>query len=131
MTINGEFQYIKESAWLKLVTAVYYDKFKKFFRSKDVEHTYRLITKHQDSPEAKRMLSSLHFTTPTTASSDLALWHDFIRRVTYHVPTVSKYHEHKLLPSYQALVLHAQRGPCLHFSLASSSLAGMWTMALS
>ena len=123
--INGEFQYIKESAWLKLVTAVYYDKFKKFFRSKDVEHTYQLITKHQDSPEAKRMLSSLHFTTPTTANSDLALWDDFIRRVTYHVPTVSKYHEHKLLPSYQALVLHAQRANYV----LKLALSTPWTMS--
>ena len=38
--ISGEFQCIKEEAWIRLVTAVYYSKFKKFFRSKSINHTF-------------------------------------------------------------------------------------------
>ena len=53
------------------------------------------------------MLSSLHF---TPHQSTDATWHEFIRRVTcYHVPKVTKFHEHKLLPSYCALSLHCKR----------------------
>lgn len=36
-------------------------------------------------------------------------WHEFIRRITYHIPKVTKLHEYKLLPKYQALVLHCKR----------------------
>ncbi len=104
--INNEFQHIRESSWIKLVTAVYYSKFKKFFRSKSVGYTYDLLTNHLDSPEIQRMLSSLHY---TPCSMQLPAWHEFIRRVTYHVPKVTKFHEHKLVPSYQALLLHCKR----------------------
>ena len=54
------------------------------------------------------MLSTIHFQ-PSTTMSELALWHEFMRRVTYHIPTVTKYHEYKLVPSYQTLVLHCKR----------------------
>ena len=61
-TIYGEFQCIREEAWIRLVTAVYYTKFKKFFRHKSVGETFSLITNHSDSPEAQRMLSAVQYT---------------------------------------------------------------------
>ena len=105
--INGEFQCVNERSWIRLVTAVYYSKFKQFFRHKPISYTNNLIISHPDSPEAKQMFSALHYT-PSTGT-DLSSWHGFIRRVTYHVPKVTKYHEFKLLPSYQALTLHCKR----------------------
>ena len=129
--INGEFQLINEAAWIKLVTAVYYTKFSKFFRSKDITYAYNLITRHPYSPEAKRMHSAVNFL-PSIGKSNLAVWHDFVQRVTYYVPTVTKYHEYKLLPSYQALEcvtfqkskLHYEA--CLECSLSPFSLGEKW-----
>ena len=105
--IEGEFQCINEEAWVRLATAVYYNKYKQFFRQRPIGYTSNLIAHHMDSPEAQRMLTALNYT--PTSSSQLQTWHQFIRRVTYHVPKVTKYHEHKLLPTYQALVLHCKR----------------------
>lgn len=105
--INNEFQHINEQSWVRLVTAVYYSKFKKFFRSRSINESFSLISSHSDSPEAKRMLAAVQYT-PSSRTS-LSMWHEFLRRVTYHIPKVTKYHEHKLLPSYQALVLHCKR----------------------
>ena len=104
--IHNEFQCINEQAWIRLITAVYFAKFKKFFHSKSVAKIFDLIMNHPDSSEVKRMVSALNYASP---SSTTVTWHEFIRRVAYHVPKVTKYHEHKLLPSYQALVLHCSR----------------------
>ena len=41
--------------------------------------------------------------------SELAVWHDLVRRVTYHIPAVTKFHEYKLLPSYNVLISHCKR----------------------
>ena len=46
--------YIEEEGWVRLVTAVYYGKFSKFFRSKGIGQTYDLTTRHPHSPEAQR-----------------------------------------------------------------------------
>ena len=105
--IGGEFQYINEDAWVRLVSAVYYTKHKAFFRSKSITHTYDIIHNHPDSPESQRMFSALNFT--PSSRSQLSKWHEFIRRVTYHIPKVTKTHESKVLPSYRALLLHCKR----------------------
>ena len=97
----GEFQYISETSWIRLVTAVYFSKHKTFFRSKPISHVYS-ICKHPDSEEAQRLLNST-----TTLRTPLYKWHDFIRKVCYHMPKVSKVHELKLLPSIKALILHS------------------------
>ena len=102
------FQCIDEQAWVRLVTAVYYNKFKPFFRSKPISHTYGIICNHPDFAEAVRMLSSLNYS-PDLNKASLSIWHEFIRRVTYHVPKVTKLHEQKVLPSLQALILHSKR----------------------
>ena len=39
----------------------------------------------------------------------LNTWQRFIRRVTYHVPEVTKQHEQKVIPSIQALICHSGR----------------------
>ena len=58
---SGEFQYTDEHAWVQLVTAVYCTKFKPFYRSKPISHTYGIICNHPDSAEAVGMLSCLHY----------------------------------------------------------------------
>ena len=103
----GEFQYIHEHAWIRLVTAVYFYKYKTFFRSKPPSYVYSLITDHPDSVEAQRMLSAINFS--STLHTPLLRWHDFIRKSGYHIPKVSKLHEMKLIPSSRALVLHCKR----------------------
>ena len=102
---GDELQHIDEHAWIRLITAVYYSKFKTFFRSKPISYTYDIIYKHS---EARRMLSSVNYT-PDTKRPPLATWHEFIHRVTYHVPKVTKQHELKVIPSFQALILHSKR----------------------
>ena len=86
--IGSEFQYINEDAWVRLISAVYYTKHKAFFRSKPITHTYDVIHNHPDSPESQHMLSALNFT--SSSRSQLLTWHEFIRRVTYHIPEVTK-----------------------------------------
>ena len=54
------------------------------------------------------MLSGLNYS-PDFKKTPLLIWHEFIRRVTYHIPKVTKQHELKLLPSLQALILHSKR----------------------
>ena len=103
----GEFQYIHEHAWIRLVTAVYFYKYKPFFRSKSVSYVYSLICNHPDSDEAKRILSAIDFS--TTLHTPLFKWHDFIRKIGYHIPKVTKLHELKLIPSSRALILHCKR----------------------
>lgn len=103
----GEFQHIKEHAWIRLVTAVYFFKHKSFFRSKTISHVYSLICDHPDSEEAQRMLSAINFS--TTLHTSLFKWHEFIRKVGYHTPRVTKLHEFKLIPSLRALFLHCMR----------------------
>ena len=87
---------------------MYYSKFKTFFRSKPISYTYDIICKHSDSAEARRMLSSVNYT-PDTKRTPLATWHEFIHRVTYHVPKVTKQHELKVIPSFQALIFYSKR----------------------
>ena len=53
------------------------------------------------------MLSSINYK-PESKQAPLTTWHEFIRRVTYHVPKVTKQHELKLLPPLQALLLHSK-----------------------
>ena len=105
--ISNEFQYINEESWLRLVTAVYYTKNKAFFRSKPIIQTYDTICNHPDSPESQRMLSALNYS--PSRRSKFSTWHEFIRRVTFHVPKVTKTHEFRVLPSYHALLLHCKR----------------------
>lgn len=107
--ILGEFQHIHQDSWVRLVTAVYYAKYKTFFRSKPIQHTFNIICNHPDSPEANRMLSAVQYKASTSTQLPLLKWHEFIRKVTYHVPKVTKSHELKLLPSFQALHLHSKR----------------------
>ena len=118
--IGSEFQYINEDAWVRLVSAVYYTKHKAFFRSKPITHTYDIIHNHPDSPESQRMLSALNFT--PSSRSQLSTWHEFIRRVTYHMPKVTKTHEFKVLPSYRALLHHCKRATYIVKLILSSSL---------
>ena len=66
-----------------------------------------IIHNHPNSPESQRMLSALNFT--PSSRSQLSMWHELIRRVTYHIPKVTKTHEFKVLPSYRALLLHCRR----------------------
>ena len=44
--ITGELKQVDSNAWIRLVTAVYYSK----FRSKGIAYTYNLICSHTDSP---------------------------------------------------------------------------------
>ena len=118
---GGEFQYIDEQAWVRLVTAVYYTKFKSFFRSKLISHTYGIICNHPDSAEAVRMLSCLNYS-PDLNKAPLFIWHEFIRRVTYHIPKITKLHEQKVLPSLQALILHSKRANYLLKLVISATL---------
>ena len=85
-----------------------YTKHKAFFRSKLITQTYDIILcNHPNSSESQRMLTALNFC--PSSRSPLLTWHEFIRRVTYHVPKVTKTHESKVLPSYSALLLHCRR----------------------
>ena len=61
------------------------------------------------------MLSALNYS-PDPNKASLLIWHEFVRRVTYHVPKVTKLHEQKLLPSLQALILHGKRANCVAIS---------------
>ena len=103
----GEFQYIHEHAWIRLVTAVYFYKYKSFFRSKSVSYVYSLICNHPNSEEAKRILSAINFS--TTLHTPFLKWHDLIRKIGYHIPEVTKLHELKLIPSSRALILRCKR----------------------
>ena len=103
----GEFQHINETSWIRLVTAVCFSKHKTFFRSKPTSYIYSQICEHPDSEEAQRLLSSINFS--TKMHTPLYKWHDFVRKVCYHVPKVSKLHELNLIPSIRALVLHSMR----------------------
>ena len=86
-----------------MVTAVYYSRFKTFFRSKSIAHTYNIICNFPDSPEAIRMLSALNYS-PDSRQAPLTRRHEFIHRVTYHIHKVTKQHEQKVLPSLQVLI---------------------------
>lgn len=58
---DGVFRSINTDAWIRLTQAVYYSKYKKFFRSKSIELTHNLVYKHPDSKEAQRMFTALGF----------------------------------------------------------------------
>ena len=80
---------------------------KGFFRSKPITQTYNIICNHPDSPESQWLFSALNF--GPSSRSPLSTWHEFIRRLTYHIPKVTKTHEFKVLSSYSALLLHCRR----------------------
>ena len=103
---RGKFQHINVQAWIRLVTAVYFSKHKPFFRQKTISHIYSLICDHPDS-EAQRMLLAINYS--SKLQTPLLRWHEFIHKVGYHVPKVTKVHEYKLIPSSRALVLQCLR----------------------
>ena len=45
----------------------------------------------------------------TEKITDLKGWHNFIRRATFHLSSVGKDYEAKVMPSWDALVLHCKR----------------------
>ena len=94
---RGEFQHINEKSWIRLVTAVYYHEYKTFFRNKPITHTYSMICDHPASPEAQRMLSAISYSPDNLTT--VFKWHNFIWKVGYHIPKVTKQHEMKLIPS--------------------------------
>lgn len=92
---HGEFQRINEKAWIGLVTALYY---RKFFLS------CILL-----ALSATTLTQVNAFCSQSSGTPKHLKWLQFIRRVYYHVPKVTKVHEFKLIPSLQPLILHSQR----------------------
>ena len=89
------------------------------FRLKPISHTHNTIHDRPDSAETVRMLSTLNYSPDFNESSPLS-WHEFVRRVTYHIPKVTEVHEQKLLTSLQAVILHSKRANYV-FKLAISA----------
>ena len=106
---DNQFLYICEiieESWIKLVTSVYFHRHPKFFKSKTIACIHYGVT---HSPTADPFANMLKWLGCTEKITDLKGWHNFIRRATFHLSSVGKDYEAKVMPSWDALVLHCKR----------------------
>ena len=105
---DNKFDTVNNYAWIYLVTAIYFQKHKVFFRHKSVKDVHYNLTNFPDSPESQRMFRTLDYPETHKITSILD-WHAFIRKLTFHKGKVTKFHEAKVLPSLNALIQHCHR----------------------
>lgn len=96
---------ILDESWIKLVTSVYFYRHPKFFKSKTVACVHDGVI---NSPIANPFANMLKWLGCTEKITDLKGWHNFIRRATFHLSSVGKDYEAKVIPSWDALVLHCK-----------------------
>ena len=101
---------INVDPWMRLVTTVYYYKHRTFFRR--IHITYQNITKFPDSSESQRILKTVGLP-ETHRITSLSEWHHLIRKTNYHAGKVTRFHEAKMIPSWNALLQHQQRATCV------------------
>ena len=87
------------------MTSVYFYQFPKFFKS-NVSHVHNGVV---NTPTADPFANMIKWLGCGDKITGIKEWYNFIRKATFHLNKVGEDYEAKVMPSWDALLLHCKR----------------------
>lgn len=133
VNVHESFESIDISCFINLACTAYLMKHSSILNGISIDRLRMSLVNAPLSEENRQLLLHLGYSPSVNSISTLKEWHDFVRRITFHLSNATKDFEACLLPSYSALCKHALRATYvlkLLFSVSSvkCSILGEYTM---